>query len=103
MNSDRGAIIAIIVDGIITVLLSVRDPVHQFADRIEENERRASAKFILVVLVVLPALPDRSLEVLCGPNPRFIWLMIAFVTRNRGEKSLRLAGILVIDRGLCIS
>jgi uncharacterized membrane protein (DUF4010 family) len=46
MHSDRGAIIAIIVGGAITVLLSVKDPVHEFADRIEESERRASAKFI---------------------------------------------------------
>ncbi|MFC6987733.1 MgtC/SapB family protein [Haloplanus sp. GCM10025708] len=80
MHSDRGAIIAIIVGGAVTVLLSVKGPVHEFADRIEENERRASVKFILVVLVVLPTLPDRSLDALYGLNPRFIWLMVVFVT-----------------------
>jgi uncharacterized membrane protein (DUF4010 family) len=57
MYSDRGALIAIVGGGAVTVLLSVKDPVHEFANQIEESERRASATFILVVLVV-PALPD---------------------------------------------
>jgi uncharacterized membrane protein (DUF4010 family) len=80
MQSDTGAITAIVVGGAITVLLSIKDPIHDFVDRIEETERRATVKFILVVLVVLPALPDRSLDVLYGLNPRFIWLMVVFVT-----------------------
>jgi len=80
MQSDTGAVVAIIVGGAVTVLLSVKDPIHEFANQIDETERRASVKFILVVLVVLPALPDRSLDVLYGLNPRFIWLMVVFVT-----------------------
>ncbi len=80
MQSDTGAVIAIIVGGAVTVLLSVKDPIHEFADQIDETERLASVKFILVVLVVLPALPDRSLDVLYGLNPRFIWLMVVLVT-----------------------
>jgi hypothetical protein len=46
MHSNRGAIIAIIVGGAITVLLSVKDPVHEFADRIEKangGRRRSSS------------------------------------------------------------
>ncbi|WP_280586819.1 MgtC/SapB family protein [Halorubrum sp. Boch-26] len=80
MHSETGAVTAIIVGGTVTVLLSVKDPIHEFADQIEETERLASAKFILVVLVVLPALPNRPLDSLYGLNPRFIWLMVVFVT-----------------------
>jgi len=80
MHSDTGAVTAIVVGGTITVLLSVKDPIHDFANQIEDTERLASVKFILVVLVVLPALPDRSLDALYGLNPRFIWLMVVFVT-----------------------
>jgi uncharacterized membrane protein (DUF4010 family) len=80
MHSQVGATVAVVVGGAVTVLLSVKDPVHAFADRIDESERRASAKFILVVLVVLPSLPDRSMDVLLGLNPRFVWLMVVFVT-----------------------
>jgi uncharacterized membrane protein (DUF4010 family) len=79
-HSERGAVIAIIVGGLVTVLLSAKDPIHAFADRIDEQERRASAKFILVVLVVFPLLPDRELAVLSGLNPRYVWLMVVFVT-----------------------
>ncbi|MCU4801776.1 MgtC/SapB family protein [Halobacteria archaeon HArc-gm2] len=80
MHSPAGATVAVVVGGVVTVLLSVKDPIHEFADRIDETERRASAKFILVVLVVLPSLPDRSMDVLLGLNPRFVWLMVVFVT-----------------------
>jgi uncharacterized membrane protein (DUF4010 family) len=64
MHSDAGAVVAVVVGGAVTVLLSVKDPIHAFADRIEKTERIASAKFVLVVLVVLPSLPNRSLDVL---------------------------------------
>lgn len=105
MHSDTGAVTAIIVGGAITVLLSVKDPVHEFAERIDETERRASVKFILVVLVVLPALPNRSLDALYGLNPRFVWLMVVFVTGLgfvaylfaqflRPEQSIALTGII---------
>ncbi|WP_144926966.1 MgtC/SapB family protein [Halorubrum salsamenti] len=80
MHSETGAVTAIIVGGTVTVILSIKDPIHEFADQIEETERLASAKFILVVLVVLPALPNRPLDSLYGLNPRFIWLMVVFVT-----------------------
>jgi uncharacterized membrane protein (DUF4010 family) len=80
MHSDAGTLIAIVVGGAVTVILSVKDPIHDFANRIDETERLASVKFILVVLVVLPALPDRSIDALYGLNPRFVWLMVVFVT-----------------------
>jgi Predicted membrane protein len=102
MHSDRGAIIAIVVGGAVTVLLSVKGPVHEFADRIEKSERRASVKFILVVLVVLPTLPDRSLEVLYGLNPRFIWLMVFFVT-GLGLVAYVLGQTLGPERGIALT
>jgi len=79
-HSRRGTELAIIVGGVVTVLLSAKGTIHGFVDRIDERERRASIKFILVVFVVLPLLPDRELAVLYGLNPRFVWLMVVFVT-----------------------
>ncbi len=102
MHSDRGAVVAIIVGGAVTVLLSIKAPVHEFADRIEGSERRASAKFILVVLVVLPALPDRPLDVLYGLNPRFVWLMVVFVT-GLGFVAYLLGQILGPERGIALT
>ncbi|NIC00861.1 DUF4010 domain-containing protein [Halobacterium sp. R2-5] len=102
MHSDRGATIAIIVGGAVTVLLSMKGPVHEFADRIEESERRASVKFILVVLVVLPTLPDRSLDALYGLNPRFVWLMVVFVT-GLGFVAYVLGQALGPERGIALT
>jgi uncharacterized membrane protein (DUF4010 family) len=102
MHSDRGAVVAIIVGGAVTVLLSVKGPVHDFADRIEESERRASVKFILVVLVVLPTLPDRSLDALYGLNPRFVWLMVVFVT-GLGFVAYVLGQTLGPERGIALT
>ncbi|WP_135662989.1 MgtC/SapB family protein [Halorhabdus rudnickae] len=102
MHSDRGAIVAIVVGGSVTILLSVKDPIHEFADRIEERERRASAKFILVALVVLPALPDRSVDMLHGLNPRFVWLMVVFVT-GLGFVAYVLGRIVGPERGIALT
>ncbi|MDZ7700820.1 MAG: MgtC/SapB family protein [Halobacteriales archaeon] len=72
--------LAIIVAGVMTVLLTSKGRIHEFADRIEDAERRATIQFILVVLVVFPLLPNRELSVLFGLNPRFVWLMVVLVT-----------------------
>ncbi len=80
VSSERGMLFAIILGGSVTVLMSAKPMIHSFVDQIDERERRASLKFILVVVVVLPILPDRELDVLYGLNPRFIWLMVGFVT-----------------------
>ncbi|WP_433628162.1 MgtC/SapB family protein [Halomicrococcus sp. NG-SE-24] len=79
-HSERGTVLAIVVGGVVTILLSAKRTIHGFVGRIDEDERRASIKFILVVVVVLPLLPDRELDALYGLNPQFVWLMVVFVT-----------------------
>ncbi|MDR5656975.1 MgtC/SapB family protein [Halodesulfurarchaeum sp. HSR-GB] len=79
-HSDRAMIAAIVTAGIVVVLLSSKGWIHGIADNIGEAERRASVKFIVVVLVVLPLLPDRNLDVLLGLNPRYVWLMVVLVS-----------------------
>ena len=102
MHSDTGAVVAIVVGGAVTVLLSVKDPIHGFVEQIDDTERRASVKFILVVLVVLPAVPDRSLDVLYGLNPRFIWLMVVFVT-GLGFVAYLLGQFLGPEQGIAVT
>ncbi|MFP4625751.1 MAG: MgtC/SapB family protein [Natronomonas sp.] len=79
-HSSRGLLVAVVVGGVATVLLSEKARIHRVADRIEDAEQRAIVKFILVVMVVFPLLPDRELEWLFDLNPRFVWLMVALVT-----------------------
>jgi uncharacterized membrane protein (DUF4010 family) len=79
-HSARGTAAAVIVGGVVTALLSAKATIHGFAEGIDEAERRASIKFVLVVLAVLPLLPDRAVDELFGLNPRFVWLMVVFVS-----------------------
>ena len=78
--SEQGTLVAVIVGGIVVVILSAKDPIHAFAETIEPAERLASAKFVLVVLVIYPLLPDSDLDLLLGLNPQFVWLMVVFVS-----------------------
>lgn len=80
VHSDRGLLLAVVAGGAITVLLSAKGRIHGFVDAIDEHEQRATAKFVLVVLVVFPVLPDRNLDVLLGLNPRVVWFMVVLVT-----------------------
>lgn len=79
-HSESGAVLAVVIGGGVTILLSAKGTIHRFADRIDDHERRASVKFILVALVVLPLVPNRELDVVFGLNPQFIWLMVVFVS-----------------------
>lgn len=80
VHSDRGMVLAVVVGGAVTVLLSAKETIHGFVDEVDESEQRASAKFVLVVLVVFPVLPDRNLDVFFGLNPRVVWFMVVLVT-----------------------
>lgn len=80
VHSERAMIAAIVVTGVMVVLLTAKSRIHTIAENIGEDERRASLKFIVVVLIVLPLLPDRSMDILLGLNPRYVWLMVVFVS-----------------------
>jgi uncharacterized membrane protein (DUF4010 family) len=101
-HSEQGAVVAVIVGGVVTVLLSAKGAIHEFASQIDERERRASAKFVLVVLVVFPLLPDEDLEVLSGLNPRFVWLMVVFVS-GLSFAAYVLSRVLGAKRGIALT
>ena len=79
-HSDEGLALAIVLGTVTAALLAVKDPMHDLAGRIGPNELRATLKFLIIALVVLPLIPDAELDVLLGLNPRFVWLMVVFVS-----------------------
>jgi uncharacterized membrane protein (DUF4010 family) len=101
-HSEQGAVVAVIVGGVVTVLLSAKGAIHEFASQIDERERRASAKFVLVVLVVFPLLPDEDLAALSGLNPRFVWLMVVFVS-GLSFAAYVLSRVLGAKRGIALT
>ncbi|MEF8781802.1 MAG: MgtC/SapB family protein [Haloarculaceae archaeon] len=98
-HSERGMALAVVVGGVVTALLSAKDPIHDFAESIDDDERRATVKFILVVFVVLPLLPNREVEALYGLNPRFVWLMVVFVS-GLSFAAYLLSQVLGAERGI---
>lgn len=80
VHSEEGLTLAIVLGTVTAALLAVKDPMHDLAGRIGPHELRATLKFLIIALVVLPLLPDAELDVLFGLNPRFVWLMVVFVS-----------------------
>lgn len=60
-------------------LLALKRPLHGFTARVSEADVFATAKFVLLALVVIPLLPDRTFGPLDVFNPFKIGLMIALV------------------------
>lgn len=91
--------------GVVMALLSFKDPLHQAVARISEDEIYATAKFVILALVVLPVLPDVTFGPFDVLNPFEIGLVTVLVagisffgyvaTRIAGNrKGLAVTGIL---------
>jgi len=66
---------------VLAILLASKSALHGFlADSVSERELFDTLKFLAVVFVVYPLLPDRSLGPLGFFNPARIWLMIVLVS-----------------------
>jgi uncharacterized membrane protein (DUF4010 family) len=71
--------VAIALGGGVAVLLQWKQPMHQFAGRIGESDIRAGFRLVLLALVILPLLPDRSFGPYDVLNPFRIWLMVVLI------------------------
>ncbi len=80
VHSEEGFTLAIVLGVMTAAILAIKDPIHELVARIGPSELRATLKVLIIALVVLPLLPDRELEILFGLNPRFVWLMVVFVS-----------------------
>ena len=70
---------AIAVGGATALLLHWKRPMHAFVARIGEADLAAIMQFVLITLVILPALPDRTFGPFDVLNPRHIWLMVVLI------------------------
>lgn len=67
--------------GVITLtLLTVKSPLHRFANQVDNQEMYTTLKFAVITLVILPLLPNEEMDLLLGLNPRFVWLMVVLVS-----------------------
>jgi uncharacterized membrane protein (DUF4010 family) len=63
-----------------TLLLSIKAPLHQFAETIRAEELYAILKFGIVSVIVLPLLPNRAYGPFQVLNPRLIWWMVVLIS-----------------------
>ncbi|MEO1128708.1 MAG: DUF4010 domain-containing protein [Planctomycetota bacterium] len=72
-------VVGIVVGGTIALLLHAKTSLHDFVQRIGEQDLRAVMQFTLITLIILPVLPDETYGPFNVLNPRQIWLMVVLV------------------------
>ncbi len=82
VHSEEGLLWAVVLGTLTAALLSFKEPAHGFVEDIGEDELRDTMKFLIVALVIFPLLPNQDVELFAGHslNPRFVWLMVVFVS-----------------------
>jgi uncharacterized membrane protein (DUF4010 family) len=70
---------AVVTGGVVAVLLQFKRPMHALAQRLTEDEMRALMRIVVIGLVILPVLPDRTYGPFGVLNPFRIWLMVVLI------------------------
>ncbi len=65
---------------LISILLSSKHILHKFIRKITKKELQDTLKFALIILVILPFLPNKTFGPLDILNAYHIWLMVVFVS-----------------------
>jgi uncharacterized membrane protein (DUF4010 family) len=71
--------VAVALGGGTAVLLQLKEQLHGLAGRMGERDFRAIIQFVLITLVILPVLPDRTYGPFEVLNPREIWWMVVLI------------------------
>ncbi|MBK6425315.1 MAG: MgtC/SapB family protein [Blastocatellia bacterium] len=71
--------VAIAVGAGVAVLLHAKERLHGLAAKLSESDLRSIMQFVLLALVILPALPNRAFDAYGVLNPYKIWLMVVLI------------------------
>jgi uncharacterized membrane protein (DUF4010 family) len=70
---------AIVLGATLAMLLHLRDELKSWVARLSDRDVRAMMQFVVVSLIVLPVLPDRTYGPYAVLNPREIWWMVVLI------------------------
>lgn len=70
---------AVIVGGVVALLLHHKTGMHRIVGAIGDRDIRAIMQFVLISLVILPVLPNRTFGPYDVLNPFKIWLMVVLI------------------------
>lgn len=71
--------LAVVVAGIAALLLHYKAPMHRFVRSLGSTDWHAMMQFVLISLVILPVLPNRSFGPYAVFNPFHTWLMVVLI------------------------
>lgn len=71
--------LGVIVGATVAVLLQMKDHFKAIVGRIGEEDLKAILQFVVISLIVLPVLPDRTFGPYQVLNPYKIWLMVVLI------------------------
>lgn len=67
--------------GILTAaLLAFKQPLHGLVGRLDVQDLYAGLKLLIATFIVLPLLPDRTLDPLDAVNPHELWLLVVLIS-----------------------
>ena len=72
--------IAVILAIVLTVLLKFKKKMHRFVRGIDEKEMSDTLKFCIIAFVILPLLPDTTIDPLGVFNPHQAWLLVVLIS-----------------------
>src|SRR6185295_10615957 len=64
---------------VMAILLSAKPVLHRWVERIEYPELSAVLKLLLISVVMLPVLPDRTVDPWDAINPYELWWMVVLI------------------------
>lgn len=72
-------LLAASIAGIVASLLHLKTELHSLAAKFTRDEIRSILQFVLLTLVILPVIPDRSFGPYHFFNPYNVWLMVVLI------------------------
>jgi uncharacterized membrane protein (DUF4010 family) len=73
------ASVAVALSGTVAVLLHLKPQLHSLAAKIGDQDFKAIMQFVLITLVILPVLPNRTFGPYEVLNPHKIWLLVVLI------------------------
>jgi len=72
-------IVAVVITGVTTVLLHFKTTLHGWVDKFGKEDLKAIMQFVVISMIILPVLPDKTYDLYQSLNPKNIWLMVVLI------------------------
>jgi uncharacterized membrane protein (DUF4010 family) len=63
-----------------SAILAFKEPLHGFVDRIGREELQAAIKLLIATFIVLPVLPNRTIDPFDAVNPHSLWWLVILIS-----------------------